>query len=166
MIKWLLEKIVGVPLNLENFNPQRDRIISSVAVIFISYLILGPLFPLIDNLIKSSDQPWYVAILTKYSFVAVTIKIVFLSLFTDLNNPIGRFKGALYLQLVGFIGSVMIHSILSGFIIPSPNISPINKSIYGLVPFAVNIVIFAAVNRVYKMRYFDERQFFQTDSNI
>lgn len=161
MIRQIIDVIVGVKLKRENFNPERKRIISCVIVIVLSYLILVSLFPIIDNLIKSSDQRWYAGILTKYSFVAVSIRIIFLSLFTSLNNPLGRFKAAFSLQLIGFIGSVVIHSLLSGFIDPSPNINPIIKSTYGLLPFAVNIVVFVAVKQVYNIRYFDEDEFFQ-----
>jgi len=165
MIKGIINYLAGVELKRENFNRERKRIISCVIVIILSYFILVSLFPIIDNLIKSSDQPWYVGILTKYSFVAVSIRIIFLSLFTNLNNPMGRFKAVFSLQLIGFIGSVVIHSLLSGFIDPSSNISPIIKSTYGLLPFAVNIVVFVAVRQVYNIRYFDEDEFFQNNQN-
>ena len=163
MIRQIIDVIVGVELRRENFNPERDRIISCVAVIIVSYFILTLLFPIIDNLTKSSDQPWYTGILAKYSFLAVSIRIVFLSLFTRLNNPLGRFKAALVLQLLGFIGGVVMHSLLSGFIYPSPNINPILKSTYGLLPFVVGIVIFVVVRQVYRLEYFDEDEFFQNN---
>jgi hypothetical protein len=165
MIMRIIDAIIGVKLKRENFNHDRKRIISCIAVIIISYLILVSLFPIIDSLIKSSEQPWYAVILTKYSFVAVSIRIIFLSLFTNLNNPMGRFKAAFSLQLIGFIGSVVIHSLLSGFIDPSQSIDPIIKSIYGLLPFAVNIVVFVAVRQVYNIRHFNEDEFFQNKPN-
>lgn len=161
VIKWIIEKIIGVELKRENFNHERGRIISCVAVIIATCFILALLFPVIDNLIKSSEQPWYAVILAKYSFVAVSVRIIFISLFTSLNNPLGRFKAAFSLQLIGFIGSIIIHSLLSGFIDPAQNINSITKSLYGLMPFVVNMVVFVAVRQVYNMKYFDEDEFFQ-----
>lgn len=160
MIRRIVNFITGVELKRENFNPELKRIFSCAVVIVLSYLILIALFPIIDNLIKSSDQTWYADILAKYSFVAVSIRIIFISLFTNLNNPLGRFKAAFILQLVGFIGGAVMHSLLSGFVYTSPNINPIIKSTYGLLPFVVGIVIFVAVRKVYTMKYFDEDKFF------
>lgn len=165
MIRWVIEKIVGIELRRENFNPEWNRIVSCIAVIIASYLILVMLFPVIDNLNKSSEQPWYTAILTKYSFVAVSIRIIFISLFTNLDNPLGRFKAALSLQLISFVAGVVMHSLLSGFIYPSPNISPILKFTYGLLPFAVNTVVFVVVKQVYERRDFNEDEFFQQTRN-
>ena len=161
MIRWIVEQIVGVKLNQNNLNLEGKRIFSCVIVIVLSYFILVSLFPIIDSLIKSSGQPWYADILAKYSFAAISIRIIFLSLFTRLNNPLGRFKAVFSLQLISFIGSVVIHSLLTGFINPSPNISQITKSILDLFPFLVNIVVFFAVRQVYNMERFNEDQFFQ-----
>lgn len=163
MIRSIIDVIVGVELKRENFNPEGKRILSCVIAIVLSYFILVSLFPIIDSFTKSSDQPWYTGILAKYSFVAVSIRMIFISLFTRLNNPLGRFKAAFIFQLFGFIGGVVIHSLLSGFIYPSPNINPIIKSTYGLLPFVVGIVIFVAVRQVYTMEYFDEDEFFQSN---
>lgn len=163
MIRRIMEEIVGVKLKRENFNREPNRIVSCVIVIVVSYIILGPLFSIIDNLIKSSEQPWYAAILTKYSFVAVSIRIIFLSLFTRLNNPFGRFKASFYLQMIGFIGGIVMYSLLNGFINPSPNIDSVTKFTYGLLPFAFNIIIFFAVKQIYKEKKFDEDKFFRTN---
>lgn len=166
MIRWIIDFLAGVELKRENLNREPNRIVSCVIVIIVSYIILGPLFPIIDNLIKLSEQPWYAAILTKYSFVAVSIRIIFLSLFTRLNNPFGRFKAAFSVQIIGFIVGVVMYSILNGFINPSPNIDSVTKFISGLLPFAVNILIFSVAKWIYREENFDEDEFFRTNSRL
>lgn len=161
MIRWILEKFVGVEFKKENLNLELKRIISCVIVIVVSVIILFAIFPVIDNLIQSSGQAWYAGILTKYSFLAISIKIIFLSLFTNLNNPVGRFKAVFSIQLIGFIGGVIMHTLLNGMINPSSNIDSGIKFIYGLLPFVVNAVIFFATSKIYKQGYFDEDEFFQ-----
>lgn len=161
MLRWIIEQIIGVKLNWNNLNLEWNRIFSCVIVIVFSYFILAPLFPIIDSLIQSSGQPWYADVLAKYSFVAISIRIIFLSLFTCLNNPLGRFKVVFSLQLTSVIGNGIIHYILNWFINPSPNINQITKSALDLFPFLLNIVVFFSVRQIYNMRRFDEDQFFQ-----
>jgi hypothetical protein len=161
MIRWILKKLVGVELKKENLNLELKRIVSCVIVIVVSGIILFAIFPVIDNLIQSSGQAWYAGILAKYSFLAISIKIIFLSLFTNLNNPVGCFKAVFFLQLLGFIGGVIIHTLLNGMINPSPNIDSGIKFTYGLLPFFVNAVIFFATSKIYKQRHFDEDKFFR-----
>lgn len=163
MIKWIIDHLAGVQLKRENLDLAPNRIASCVIVIIISYIILGPLFPIIDNLIKLSEQPWYAEILAKYSFVGISIRIIFLSLFTSLNNPFGRFIAAFRVQLVGLVGSVVMHMILNGFIIPSQNINSTTKFIFELLPFAFNIVIFFSVKKIYEEKKFDERRYFRSN---
>lgn len=163
MIRWVIEQIVGVKLSWNNLNLEWKRIFSCSIVIILSYFILVSLFPIIDNLIKSSGQSWYSDVLAKYSFVAISIRVIFLSLFTRLNNPLGRFKAVFSLQLISFIGSVVMHSLLNEFINPSTNINQITKSTLDLFPFLVNVVVFFAVRQVYSMKRFDEDQFFHSN---
>lgn len=166
MIKWILEKFLGVELKLDNLNLKLGRILACTLVIIITYLILVPfdLFSIIENLAKSSGQIWYAEILAKYSFIAVSIRIIALTLFTKLENPIGRFRAAFAVQLIGFIGGIIMHSLLNNFINPSPNIDSTIKFTYSLLPFAVNAIIFVALKRIYEDEDFDEKEFFRTNS--
>lgn len=161
-----IREIFGCQTRTKQSNLKLGRILACTLVIIVTYLILVPfdLFSIIENLTKSSGQAWYAEILAKYSFIGVSIRIIALTLFTKLKNPAGRFRAAFAVQLIGFVGGIVMHNILNNFINPSSNIDSATKFIYSLLPFAVNVVIFVALKRIYEDENFDEKEFFRTNS--
>ncbi len=160
--KQILKFVLGVEIKKDNLNLRRESIISCGILIFITYILLIPenFFSIIENLIRSSDQPWYVEILAKYSFAMISVKLFFLSLFTKKNNILGRFRAAFATQLGGFVGGIILHILLNSFIKISTTIPEDTKFIYGLLPFVVNLVVFAIMHRIYNQEKFNDKEFF------
>lgn len=161
MIKQFVEKFFGVELRRKNI--RISGIFTSIIIIILAYFILVSFnfFYTIDNMIELSKQPWYMAILAKFSFLMIFVNIIFLSLFSTKNNPLGRFVAAFVTQLIGFIGTVILHYLLNNFI----NISNINsqiKTIDAILPFIVSIATILVIRGIYNVEHFDEKEFFKT----
>lgn len=158
-LSWIVKRIFGVEFKKENF--VRKGLWYSAAIISFTYLIIvhGGFFNMIDTVIELSNQPWYSGIITKFSFLMVSVNMVIRSLFTKLNNPWGRFKAAFVTQLVGFIGTLIVTPIFNNFIKGS-NIPTGTQFILGLMPFTISIAVMLTIRYIYNIGYFDEKKFF------
>lgn len=159
IIRWLLNKFAGVEITRNNFQKNRIHVAVVVFGITLLLIIVGDMFSIIENLLKISKQPWYSVFAAQVSFVMISIRIIFLSLFTRLNNPFGRYRVALIYQLFGLVFGVVLNVILNDLILPSQNISSELKILYSLLPYLINVVIFVAVRRVYTDKNFREDKY-------
>jgi hypothetical protein len=164
MIQKLLEKYFGVEFKQENI--VWVGIIPTIGIIVFTYLIVitGGFFDIVDNLIETSKQPFYVAIITKFSFLMISVNMIIRSLFSNLNNPWGRFTAAFVIQFFGFIMSfVMVYilnTMIKGYNVPSET-----QTILGFLPFISSIMISLIIRYIYNVEYFDDKEFFKSFSN-
>jgi hypothetical protein len=124
-------------------------------------VIYFDLFSIIENLFAISKQPWYSEIFAKFSFLMISIKIFFLSLFTKLNNPLGRLKVAFIYQFIALIGGVIINLLLNEFILSSQHIPSLTKIIFMALPYTLSVIMFFQMRRIYTDIDFHEDKYMQ-----
>lgn len=158
MFEFIIKLVLGVEISRENF--QVSGLIASAIVLIFGYLLIinGNFFGIIDNLLTKSQQPWYSFYLAKFSFLMIFIKIISLSLFTDKNNPAGRFVASFAVQLISLIGAVVIHMTTNSFedLVTEPQM----KTLMSISPYILSIMIFLIIRGIYETEYFDEKRFF------
>lgn len=156
---WIIKLILGVKPECKNF--EWTGLIPSIMVIVSTYFIIGyfNFFEIVDSMIELSTQPWYMGISAKVSFLLIPVRIISLSLFTKLNHMIERYVAAFITQLVGFIGAIIINFILNDLIRLATNIELSLQIIYGLLPYAVTLVVILTMNYIYRKENFRLRDF-------
>lgn len=156
---FIIKLILGVKPSKENF--QWSGLIPSALVILTMYFIIiyGNFFDTIDTMIELSQQPWYMEISAKISFLMIPLRIVSLSLFTKLDHMTERYIAAFVTQLVGLVGSTVINSILNGFIKTLPNIDSTLVIIYSLLPYTLTLIIIAMMHYIYSKKNFKLKDF-------
>lgn len=156
---WLLDKFAGVKISRDNF--QKNRIPVAVLVLGVTLLLVvaGNMLSVIENLLEISKPPWYSVFAAQVSFVMISVRIILLSLFTRLNNPFGRYKVALIYQILGLAFSVVLNVLLHDLILPSQNISVELKTLYSLLPYVINVMVFFIMRRVYTDKNFREDKY-------
>lgn len=159
ILRWVLNKFTGVEITRNNFQKKRIPVAIVVFGLTLLLIIIGDMFSAIASLVKISKQPWYSVFIAQFSFVMISVKIIFLSLFTPLNNPFGRYKVALIYQFTGLVFGVVLNVILNDLVLPSQNINQELKTLYSLLPYLINIIIFVAMGRVYADKNFREDKY-------
>ena len=158
MKNWIIKLILGVEISRNNF--RIGGIVASSLVLIFGYLIVGvgDFFGIIDNLLFTSNQPWYSFFLVKFSFLMIFVKIIFLSLFTTRKNLPSRFIAAFVTQFVGFIGTIILHMLsnVSQNLITDPQM----KAIVIVLPYTISIVMFLVIRGIYEKEDFDLEKFF------
>lgn len=159
IFKWILNKYAGTEISQRNF--QKNRIPHAIIVVSITlfFIFVADIFFIIESILSISKQPWYSVFFAQFSFVLISVKIIFLTLFTKLNDPLGRYKVALIYQLIGLMFGVILNAILNDFILPSQNIGTELKILYSLLPYTLNLVMFVAMNKIYSDANFREDKY-------
>ena len=159
MINTIIKIILGVKISQKNFN--WGGIIATIIVLIFGYFIffVADFFGIIDNLLKSAQQPWYSIYLAKFSFLMIFVKIISLSLFTRKQNTTGRFIAAFTVQFVGFILILVAHLVTDSFekIITDPEM----KTWIAILPYIFSIAVSLIMRAIYAVRDFDVRKFFR-----
>ena len=155
--------LFGVEINGENFVPS--GIIYTIIVIVVTYAIFFyfDFFSVIDSMLELGDREWYIEYLTKISFFMIPVSISIRSLFSTFQNPLGRFIAVFVVQIVGLVGTSIISYLQNTFIVISENIPEETKFLYGLLPFALSIMIMLVIRGIYSVDHFDEREFFNSE---
>lgn len=162
-LKWILNKYAGTEISQRNF--QKNRIPHAIITVGITlfFIFVADIFFIIESILNISKQPWYSIFFAQFSFILISVKIIFLTLFTKLNDPLGRYKVALIYQLIGLVFGVVLNVVLNDFILPSQNIEPKLKILYSLLPYTINAIMFIAMNRIYTDRNFREDKYLNSE---
>ena len=159
MIETISKIILGVKISRDNFN--RVGIIATILVLIFGYVMFFVLdfFGNLDNLLESSQQPWYAFYLAKFAFLFIFVKLISLSLFTKKENTIGRFIAAFTVQIIGFILILVVHLLASS--IEHRITDPGMKTWIAIIPYLCSIAVALLMRGIYSVEVFDVKKFFR-----